>query len=399
MRTAWIVAFGIFAALPPVAAQEMPARWQLAADGRAFAQYMRSGTIRGAQAFGSSNWFMLAVSRESEASRLALVGLGSFEPLTLGECGYPRLLTPPGFLCFDRALEDLQHTHPLIMSLAASYERSLGESSMARLYAGAIGEPAFGPAPFFHRASAQFDPIAPLSNDMLNPAHISYGLVTAGLATGPLLWEASVFNGRSPDRNPYDFDFAPMHSYAGRASAQLSETLQAQLSVADFQPSGAAGHHGGGAGRMRAWSASLARVPADPARGTAFTMAWAAHHAGAETTHAGLLEAQFNRANNILFGRVELVGRVEQETQFIYFEDGSHEHFEVPRRYRVAELSGGYARVLGSLAGIDASLGARGSINTIPSYIRARYDQADRGFAFAIFGRLSPVPTISHHHH
>ncbi len=380
-----------------LAAQEVAPPWRLAAAGRAFAQYMQSTTARGARAFGSANWFMLGLGRQSSRAALTFDVMGSAEPVTLGECGYPRLLTP-GFLCFANVLEDRDHAHPLIMSLGARFEHSLGERTRARLHAGLVGEPAFGPAPYFHRPSAQFDPITPLTNDLLNPAHTSYGLVTVGLASARTNWEASLFNGGAHDRNSYDFDVAPLHSFAARASAQLSGTVSGQFSFANVQAATGMSAHGHGGGRMRAWSASVQRVAGDATLGSAALLAWAAHHMGGEITHSALLEGQLTRSGHTLFGRAELVGRVEQEVQFIYFADGSHQHFEIPRRYRVGELAAGYAHQFGSWRGVDLNLGARASLTPIPAYIRPRY-ASERGFAFAVFTRLAAAPRAAAQQH
>ncbi|MGH7468077.1 MAG: hypothetical protein ACRENP_08825 [Longimicrobiales bacterium] len=379
-----------------VTAAQEPARWRLNADGRAFAQYMQSGTLAGTRAFGSANWFMADLRRESGDHRFVVAGMVSAEPLTLGECGYPRLLTP-GFLCFDNVLEDRQHTHPLVMGLSASYERVLSESSQAHVQASLVGEPAFGPAPYFHRASAQFDPIAPLTNDLLNPAHTAYGVVTAGATIGQIAWQASVFNGAARDHNPYDFDIAPLHSYATRAALFLSDRTRVQASVADFQPAGAgSAHHGHGGGRMRAWSASLEHQVSGAERTGALTIAWAAHHAGGETAHSGLLEGQVTRARHTMFGRLEMVERIELEATFVDLPDGTHQHIVTPRRFWVGEVNGGYAHRLISRFGLDASLGARASMNSIPAYISPRYN-ADLGFGFAVFALIARSGTEHHH--
>ena len=382
-------------AAAPLAAQEA-GRWQLALDGRAFAQYTRSGTERGAQAFASSNWFTFELSRSAESGRFVAAAMGSLEPITVGKCGYPRLLTP-GFLCFENALEDRQHPHPLMMTVAASYERILAERTHALLLAGLAGSPAFGPTPYFHRASAQYDPITPLTHDVLNVAHTAYGLVTTGISHGRWTWEATVFNGTAADDNGFDLDLAPLHSYATRATTELAEGTSAQLSFATIQPSPGGSAHGHGGGRMRAFSASVERVAGEPGRNHAITLAWSAHHAGGETAHSGLLEGQLTHARHTLFSRFELVERVEEEVTIIESPDGSHQHIVTPRSFWVGEFSSGYALRLGGWLGLDSSLGARASVNRIPSYIQARY-LSDMGLAFALFARVARAGSPAHQH-
>jgi hypothetical protein len=114
-----------------------------------------------------------------------------------------------------------------------------------------------------------------------------------------------------------------------------------------------------------------------------------------ETEHAGLLEAQWTHNAHALFARAELAQRIEYEVQFEEAPDGSHVHIEIPRRFRVGEVVGGYALRLPAWRGIEPSIGGRASINTIPGYIRPRYD-AKHGFAFAAFTSLRPAQRHQH---
>jgi hypothetical protein len=388
MRAARLLLLAVFLAVPTalLAQSAGDSPWQAALNARIFAQYMRSGTLRGAHGFGSSNWFMGSVARTMEKRSLSANLMLSAEPLTIGECGYPRLLTP-SFLCFERVLEDRQHTHPLIMEVSASIEQSLGPVR-ARLMAGLAGEPAFGPTAYFHRNSAAYDPIAPLGHDRFSPAHASYGLVTAGASIGRTSWEASVFNGSGHDDDPYDLDLAPMHSYAGRAGIGLGSGTRLQVSVATLQAAGGVGgHHGSASARMKLISATLERGDAMNMDGLAYTVGWSAQRMSGQNEHSGLLEAQWTHGAHALYTRAELLNRIEYEVFFNDLPDGTHEHIEVPRSFSIGELTAGYAVRLPVWQRIEASLGGRASMNTIPSYIRPRYD-AKRGFAFAFFTSL-----------
>ncbi len=386
----------VLATLVQASAQE-PARWQAGIDGRVFLQYMRSGTLRGADGFGSANWFMASASREAVSRTIAADLMLSLEPLTLGECGYPRLLTP-GFICFEHVLEDRQPTHPLIMNLGASIDQKIG-AARARVAAGLAGEPAFGPQIYFHRSSAAYDPISPLGHDRFNPVHTAYGLVTGGVSAGRMRLEASVFNGTAHDDDPYDLDLAPMHSYSGRATVSVGAATRAQVSFANLQPSpgggGHAGHGGGGPSRMQVFSATLERDGALDLSALSYTIGWAAHRMLEETEHAGLLEAQWTHDAHALFTRAELVRRVEYDVRFVEQPDGTHLHTALPRRFQIGELVGGYALRLPAWRGVESSIGARASLNTIPTYIRPRYD-AGHGFAFAVFTSIRPA---QRHHH
>ena len=60
------------------------------------------------------------------------------------------------------------------------------------------------------------NPVAPISHHWLDATHISFGVATAGLFGKRWKAEGSVFNGREPDEDRYNFDFGKLDSYSGR---------------------------------------------------------------------------------------------------------------------------------------------------------------------------------------
>jgi hypothetical protein len=84
------------------------------------------------------------------------------------------------------------------------------------LAGGPVGEPALGPVAFMHRASAGDNPAAPLSHHTFDATHVAFGVVTAAIDHGPFVVEGSIFNGREPDENRWDFDFGRLDSFSGR---------------------------------------------------------------------------------------------------------------------------------------------------------------------------------------
>ena len=374
------------------AASQSGSGWQTTLDARVFAQYMRSGTLRGADGFGSANWFMAGARQQSDQRSLSANLMFSLEPVTLGECGYPRLLTP-GFICFEHALEDRQHTHPLIMAINASLEQRFGSVAVT-VSPGLAGEPAFGPIAYFHRRSAAYDPISPLTHDRFNPVHTAYGLVNAAIQTGRLRLEGSVFNGTAHDDDAYDLDLAPMHSYAGRVQWSLGRSSLAQFSVGSLQPSPGGGHHGSTDERMMVYSAALESAP-NSMGAMAYTLGVAAHRMAGETEYSGLAELLWSKSAHSLFARAELTERVEYDVLIVIDSTGAHQHTEIPRRFDLGEVAAGYAFRMPIWRGIETSIGARASVNTIPSYLRPRYD-ASRGFAFAFFTSIRPAQQHNH---
>src|SRR3546814_21177591 len=52
----------------------------------------------------------------------------------------------------------------------------------AFLYGGPVAEPALGPSAFMYRASARYNPEAPITHHWFDSTHITYGVITAGVA-------------------------------------------------------------------------------------------------------------------------------------------------------------------------------------------------------------------------
>src|SRR5205823_484850 len=93
-----------------------------------------------------------------------------------------------------------------------------------------VGEPALGPVAFMHRASAADNPTAPLGHHTFDSTHISFGVLTAAIDHGPWAAEASIFNGREPDQNRWDFDFGRLDSFSGRVWFRPTPEWELQVS-------------------------------------------------------------------------------------------------------------------------------------------------------------------------
>src|SRR5881628_801045 len=172
--------------------------WTLMVHGKVFFQYDWQGGSRGSNQLGIVNWAMAVVSRPLGGGQLQLRGMVSAEPGTIGSRGYP-LLVQSGESYQGAPLHDRQHPHDLFMELAALYERPVARNLALSLYLAPVGEPAVGPVAFPHRPSAADDPLAPISHHWQDGAHITFGVVTAGVFTRRAKLEGSWFNGREPD--------------------------------------------------------------------------------------------------------------------------------------------------------------------------------------------------------
>src|SRR3546814_14826291 len=68
------------------------------------------------------------------------------------------------------------------MELSARLDIDIAGDTAAFLYGGPVAEPALGPSAFMHRASARYNPEAPITHHWFDSTHITYGVITAGVA-------------------------------------------------------------------------------------------------------------------------------------------------------------------------------------------------------------------------
>ncbi len=187
------------------------------------------GGPRGVTKFESANWFMPMAFRKVGNGTLQLRGMFSFEPFTFPPGGSP-LLFQTGETYQGRPIIDAQHPHDLFMELSASYTVPIGERATWFTYFGYPGEPALGPPAFMHRASAAENSSAVLSHHLQDSSHISFGVLTTGFTYRWFKIEASIFNGREPDENRYDFDAHKWNSRSARLSFAPNSNWSLQVS-------------------------------------------------------------------------------------------------------------------------------------------------------------------------
>jgi len=187
------------------------------------------GGPRGVTKFESANWFMPMAFHKLGKGTVQLRGMFSFEPLTFARGGSP-LLFQTGETFKGQPLIDRQHPHDLFMELSAQYTMALGERGTWFAYFGYPGEPALGPVAFMHRASASENPSATLAHHLQDSSHISFGVLTTGFSYRWFKLEGSIFNGREPDENRYNFDAHKWNSRSARLSFAPNRNWTAQIS-------------------------------------------------------------------------------------------------------------------------------------------------------------------------
>lgn len=194
---------------------KMAGDWLLMFHYNVVAGINRQGGRRGVTKAESANWFMPMAFHKLGKGTLQLRGMFSAEPFTFPPGGSP-LLFQTGETYKGQPLIDRQHPHDLFMELSAQYTLPLGERGTWFTYFGYPGEPALGPVAFPHRMSASENPSATLSHHLQDSTHISFGVLTTGFTYRWLKLEGSIFNGREPDENRYDFDAHKWNSRSAR---------------------------------------------------------------------------------------------------------------------------------------------------------------------------------------
>ena len=363
--------------------------WMLMVHGDAFLQYDYQGGPRGADQLGSINWGMIMAMRQVGGGTLHLHGMASAEPLTIGARGYP-LLLQSGETYQDQPLHDRQHPHDLFMELSALYERTISRRLGVMVYAAPVGEPGIGPVAYMHRPSALNDPFAPLGHHWTDATHITYGVISAGLFTRHVKVEGTLFNGREPDEDRYDFDFHPLDSYGIRFSVNPTPHWALSASYGYLkQPEalhpdenqhrlGATILHTVRLGRQVEWASAVVygankHVEATDGVGVSIVGPW---------VHSVMAESNFqlDQANSV-FGRVEYVRKSGEELLL----PGPLEDQE----FNIGALSLGYVREFARYRGATLGVGARGAINLIPRALHDVYGGRSPA-GLAVFLRVRP---------
>jgi hypothetical protein len=354
--------------------------WTLMAHGNLFLQFLYESGNRGANQVGSINWLMGMARRQAGRGRLTLRIMASFEPWTIGGCGYPDLLAS-GEQCGGQRIHDRQHPHDLFMEVAALYDAPLRGTLRWQMYGGAAGDPAIGPVAFSHRLSALGNPIAPISHHWLDSTHVSFGVVTSGLYTARWKLEGSIFNGREPDEYRTDFDFGPLDSYSGRL--WLTPTPRWALQVSAAKLTGA--EQGDGASpridvtRVTA-SATYHRLLRDNGL-CATTIAWGHNEESGHGSNALVAETSLAlHDRDVLFGRFEAVGKTAHDL-------GVDESLDT---FAVAKLQGGYTRYFRTWRGLRPGAGVAASAAFVPQGLESIYGRRVNPGA-AVFLTLRPA--------
>ena len=372
-------------------AVELPSRhfmvgdWMVMLHGFLFGQYDWQGGARGADQWGSLNWAMVMADRAVAGGRLQLRFMPSLDPWTVSQCGYP-LLLQSGETCGGQPLVDRQHPHDFFMELGALYEREITSSTAMLLYVAPAGEPALGPVAFMHRPSAMDEPQAPLGHHWQDATHISFGVITAGVFTREFRFEVSAFNGTEPDEERWNFDPIDLNSVSGRLTVNPHTDWSFTIGYGRLaNPERAVPAH-----PVNRFVVSLLHGRAlgqDGQWASALVLGSNREHEH-RPTHSLLVESEaiLDRRNTV-FGRVELL---EKEPHHLGLPSAADD-----RGVDIAAVSFGYVRELLRGKGTTFGLGARGTVNFVPSDLISTYGSRNP-VGGMIFLRVRPYLNRSH---
>jgi hypothetical protein len=360
-------------------------RWLLFLHGDMKLGVNAQGGPRGVAKFESSNWIMPMAFTRLGRGTLQLRGMFSLEPFSFPQGGSP-LLFQTGETYKGRAIVDAQHPHDLFMELSGTYTVPVGERATWFTYVGFPGEPALGPTAFMHRWSASENPSAPLSHHLQDSTHISFGVFTTGFTYRWFKLEGSLFNGREPDENRYNFEFNPWNSRSARLSFAPNDNWAMQVSYGLLKNPEALER-----GDVRRATASVSYNKRFARGNWASSLIWGRNNAshGGQTFHLNsyLAESTLNFLDrNYLYTRLELVDKHEllraEDLKTLGLSHAQHPQF------RIGAYTLGVARDVWNTERLSVAIGGDFTFYSKPATLDPIY--GDNPTSYRFFIRLRP---------
>ncbi|MGE5049586.1 MAG: hypothetical protein ACM3PC_13495 [Deltaproteobacteria bacterium] len=373
-------------ASPVFANHFMAGDWMLMLHYAVTAGYDDQWSDRGSRRFTSTNWVMGMASHPLLGGDLGARAMLSLEPATAGgELQLP-LLLQSGETYGGLPLHDRQHPHDLFMEVAALYRRPLGEASGVELYGAAAGEPALGPTAFMHRPSAMSNPFPPIGHHWQDSTHISFGVLTAGLYTGLAKLEGSLFHGREPDENRWDFDFGALDSWAGRLSLNPTPRTSFQVSYGYVNSPEAARPE---ESLHRVTASGSCSLPLLRDGTLSLTALWGRNLEAGHASDSALAEANFDLdGRNAPFVRFEYVQKTGHDLVVPGGEDAKYDLLQGSFGYVHRFTGGALVPVVG--ASLDLGL--------VPGSLESQYGTRVPVGAFVFVGLQPPAMRPGHEH-
>jgi len=263
------------------------------------------------------------------------------------------------------------------MELAAIYSAPIAPATSAFLYVGYPGEPALGPPTFMHRYSGMDNPEAPIGHHWLDATHVTFGVLTAGLVYRDWKIEGSLFNGREPDQQRWDFDPLRLDSASGRVSWNPSENWSFQASYGfikspeQLEPD---------VNQHRITASAIYNKKLEHGNWQT-TLAWGQNNQQPGiSSNAYLLESALGWYGHTIFARAESDEKNE------LFLPGSP---LFGRAFDVAKFSLGYVYDIRIAEHVSLGLGAVGSLYSLPAALDPYYGSNPQ--SYVLFTRLKLI--------
>ncbi|HEX7902862.1 MAG TPA: hypothetical protein VF487_03205 [Chitinophagaceae bacterium] len=325
---------------------------------------------RGDSKFSSPNWFMAMMNRKvGKKGLFNATAMLSLDKLTEGGKGYP-LLFQSGETWKGERLVDRQHPHDLFSALSIGYTQMLNKDMDIFGYIGYPGEPALGAPAFMHRVSSMNDPDAPLGHHWQDATHITFGVGTLGFRYKQFKAEGSIFTGREPDENRYDFDKARFDSYSYRLSYNPTKNWALQFSQGFINEPEALEP---GVDITRTTASALFTTAIDLNKHLSTALIWGLNDKGDDhKEHSILLEENFQFNKNAVFSRYEFIQKSTEELDLV--NELGH------NTYNVHVFSLGYNRSIWQKQGIELAAGTKATLNFPASPLKPLYGDMPVGF-------------------
>lgn len=357
-------------------------KWMLMGHGNVVLRYntqdLTSKGLRGDAKVDAPNWFMfMGQRRVGTRGLLHLSSMISFDAFFGGD-GYP-LLFQTGELYQGAPLIDRQHPHDLFSELSIGYTHAFSKDVDMFAYVGYPGEPAIGPTAFMHRPSTANNPDAPLGHHWQDATHIVFGVATLGVRYKIFKLDGSLFTGREPDDNRYDFDKPTFDSYSARLTVNPAPSLSLQASRA-YIVSPEVLHPDENVLRTTASVTHINEMPGEN-RFLSSTAAWGFNDSEDHDEHSFLLESNLQLDRFAAYGRYEFVQKSSGELGLSQFDENV--------LWNINALTVGANYVIVRKWKTNFSLGAQGSISIAPPDLDATY--GDNPLSAEIYLRVSPT--------
>ena len=371
---------------PVFAHHFMAGDWMLMLHYSALVGYDDQWSDRGSRRATSINWAMGMATHPLLGGEVEFRSMLSLEPATAGGEKAIPLLLQSGESYGGQPLHDRQHPHDFFMEVAAMYRHLIAGGFGLELYAAPSGEPALGPTAFMHRMSAMLNPFPPIGHHWQDATHISFPVLTVGVYNRWIKLEGSLFHGREPDENRWNFDLGALDSWSARLSANPTPTTSFQLSYG-FLRSPESLQPDESLHRLTA-SAHYSAPILDG--GNLALSAVFGRNIAQESSNSLLGEAQIDLdGRNVPFLRVEWVQKLAHE---LVVPGDEHTRFDV------GTAVFGLAHRFGPLGPVVPLVGAAVNVGYVPDSLRTVYGTQWPLGAFVFVGIQPGRMQLEHHH-